>query len=725
MGNRCRLRTAICHGNSRRCGYPGLRAHNPSHFSDYQEVSKNVQFWCKTTSSLSDDHTQTRPQNTGAQATQMDIYFLLTIILAVTLAAHGPDNSICNVNQLPTNSGPKKPPLPGTYRVTIECNIEDKTYTTDYTEYYDQPNNRAAFHNWELGFHVANIYSYDTNELLTIEEQSGVCSVDKLSQANSNFLFGYTSSNTAKGVGKLYSAYGALRFGGNITEIYKGTTTVRGMLVNHWQSCMYWKNIDATMTVDWYFSAPGWTMATSNQIPVRCVVQGVTYEVKNGSVVPRNFNHTYEFSEFRNSIDPQEAIDIFETPSGVVCPHRLDTRPLPNPSNYFRFTSEILNPDMKSIGFIKEWYDYNMSLVRYDYKPQPENPSPYGFDLLSEIHDFSEGVAYIRDPAMGNCTPVPISAVGFDAKYAPDAIHVRIRNSKEFFYFDKTQYAYEGVKNVRGIDCNVWIGNRQDWPTGSPTNTTWEWYFAVTDWVQSTGHTYDFGMPIQMKLTANGIGSYIYNIYDYDEEQPSIFDFDITTCFNFSQKQDFAVRIKAKYKDTAGKNLQLFKYMVIMEVHKWTGISPLRVQNVNVDFDDVDVIIRFTILGGAPIAGDVTNPVQQVDLETAANQLTAAISKGSFQIPVDVTSLAKSKMYKASAYVINTKANNIVSNYYVAPPKKTSYTGGQMAGLGVGMLVLFFVIGFAAVFLYLRNKNGPIPSKSGNTSVDNPSYDKE
>ncbi|KAK3103687.1 hypothetical protein FSP39_021035 [Pinctada imbricata] len=29
MGNRCRLRTAICQVNSRRCGYPGLRAHNP------------------------------------------------------------------------------------------------------------------------------------------------------------------------------------------------------------------------------------------------------------------------------------------------------------------------------------------------------------------------------------------------------------------------------------------------------------------------------------------------------------------------------------------------------------------------------------------------------------------------------------------------------------------------------------------------------------------------
>ncbi|KAK3084112.1 hypothetical protein FSP39_008326 [Pinctada imbricata] len=39
MGNRCRLRTAICHVNSRRC-------------SDFPEVSKNAQLWCKTTSSL-------------------------------------------------------------------------------------------------------------------------------------------------------------------------------------------------------------------------------------------------------------------------------------------------------------------------------------------------------------------------------------------------------------------------------------------------------------------------------------------------------------------------------------------------------------------------------------------------------------------------------------------------------------------------------------------------
>lgn len=41
-------------------------------------------------------------------------------------------------------------------------------------------------------------------------------------------------------------------------------------------------------------------------------------------------------------------------------------------------------------------------------------------------------------------------------------------------------------KKARGIDCNVWIATRNDWPSTGPVNSTWEWYFAVVsnkwDW---------------------------------------------------------------------------------------------------------------------------------------------------------------------------------------------------------------------------------------------------
>ena len=32
---------------------------------------------------------------------------------------------------------------------------------------------------------------------------------------------------------------------------------------------------------------------------------------------------------------------------------------------------------------------------------------------------------------------------------------------------------------------------------------------------------------------------YVYNIYDYDEQNPVVWDYDIGRCFNISQKRDF------------------------------------------------------------------------------------------------------------------------------------------------------------------------------------------
>ena len=42
----------------------------------------------------------------------------------------------------------------------------------------------------------------------------------------------------------------------------------------------------------------------------------------------------------------------FQTPSGLVCPGRKDTKPLPTPHKAFQFTAEILTPATKTIGFI-------------------------------------------------------------------------------------------------------------------------------------------------------------------------------------------------------------------------------------------------------------------------------------------------------------------------------------------------------------------------------------
>lgn len=71
----------------------------------------------------------------------------------------------------------------------------------------------------------------------------------------------------------------------------------------------------------------------------------------------------------------------------------------------------------------------------------------------------SLGVAYRMDKLRGNCSVTPIAGSDFDA-HSLDATTVRIRTAKEFFYFDKTQYAYEGVVSmfIVSFKLNCYIG---------------------------------------------------------------------------------------------------------------------------------------------------------------------------------------------------------------------------------------------------------------------------
>uniref|UniRef100_K1Q8K1 LolA-like domain-containing protein n=1 Tax=Magallana gigas TaxID=29159 RepID=K1Q8K1_MAGGI len=102
-------------------------------------------------------------------------------------------------------------------------------------------------------------------------------------------------------------------------------------------------------------SVDGWDTAIQSRVPVRATVVGKIYEPNfNNGRTARAINHTYEFAEFRGQFpDYVDPTHLFETPSGYVCPGRKNTKPLPTPSNYFRFTSEILDPNQKTIGFIK------------------------------------------------------------------------------------------------------------------------------------------------------------------------------------------------------------------------------------------------------------------------------------------------------------------------------------------------------------------------------------
>lgn len=631
---------------------------------------------------------------------------------------HGIDTSICNPALIQNSPTPKRPSLPNTYKVSIEANIENHNYTTDYTEFYDGTKNMGSTHQWFLGFHVYSIYSPGTDELFTVETQTGTCTTDTLATAGPKYIFGYQPSSGNPQVGRLFTANGAFRFGNGTNEQYMGTARIRGIIADYWKSCMYWPDMDATMEVHWYFTNTGaWDPATGRTLPspLRCQVSGKVW-----SGTPHTFNHTYEFNRF-GTILPSD--NVFQTPPGIACPHRKDTKPLPTPSDHFVFTAETLNIDFSTIGFIKEWYAKDLSLVRYDYKPDAGDVSPYGHNQLTEIHDFSEGIAYIRDPTVGNCTLTTISARGIDAK-AVDANHVRIRTSQEFFNFDKAAYAYEGVRKVRGIDADVWIATRTDWPASSPgKNSTWEWYFARQGWRESTGLTYVFGMPLMLSVHSDDYGSIVYNTYNFDEEEPEIWNFDISKCYNYTNRQDFSFKIPGSYQTNVAPNLEGFRYNVILAVHNAATVSTLRITNVKVDYDASNILVSLTLLGTPTIQGDVTSPVTQVSLNTAATLLTNAINSNQLKISVG-KSQGQTTMLTAQPYSLKQYSHTVSKGYYVPPKAKTTYSAGAVAGLGVAMAVVFFAFGFACMYIYYR-KNGGSFTKSEAAGFEPKKFDND
>ncbi|KAK3595424.1 hypothetical protein CHS0354_003418 [Potamilus streckersoni] len=300
---------------------------------------------------------------------------LLIALTAGTLAQK--DTNVC-VDFKPTQNGPKKPVLPTVYSVAVECNILNKNFTTNYHEWFDYNNSRAAVDEHDSGARESAIYNFITNELITVDRKTKKCNVDSLSTDPNRQLFGYATSD---GKAHIYTAGGALDFGRNFSEQWINQTTIRGIQCNLWRSCVYWDSINATMVVDWYFSVSSWMTSTMmNNAPVRAHVKGRVWQFGT----PRDFEHIYEFTEFRNSID---RLTVFETREGVFCPGRKLTKPLPIPADYFHFQSEIIQSDVNLIGHIKEYFDKNTSLVRYDYTPM--GPNTYGPDPQIQVHDFN------------------------------------------------------------------------------------------------------------------------------------------------------------------------------------------------------------------------------------------------------------------------------------------------------------------------------------------------
>ncbi|KAL5020021.1 hypothetical protein ScPMuIL_002913 [Solemya velum] len=600
---------------------------------------------------------------------------------------HGIDPGVCTT---PVSKFQQKqwPTIPVQFQTHVEVSVEGKGKTTDIHEFYDGINNKARITQYDLNMTTYLYYDYNVRQLITYYPLDNTCIVTDLATDVNSDIFGtYTGGHVY-----MFSAAASLHFGGQgVSEIYMGPTTSddRGLPVDQWESCQYWNDMDATSHVTWFFSQPGnWTSARDAQVPVNAIAKGRLYTT---STKFREFENHYSFFEFKTlDMDPT----IFETPPGSSCPGRKDYRKMPVMPNGFSMNVESINEMTGVISSMEEYYDFDVGLVRYMYTPITMNP-PFGNTPLMEVHDFNTGIAYVTDVKKGNCTAVPIEHSTFDVRTV-DPAHVRMRTAKEFFYFDKANYTYEGVKTTRHIQADVWSGIRNDFPSRA-NPTVWEWYFATNGW-----HDVDWNIrniPLQMRVTYTQFKSSIqYNIYDYRPYKPDLSKFDISACFINTPRRMFQFTLPGQYKATADTNLTTFQSAILKTISRVTQLRPIRISGLRVIFDK-DIVITFQMLDVSPIVGDITNKKWEVPLSAAGDAFMQSVKRNAFVVQLDSTfTVSMIVAMPNSAIEVVYKAGKIQQKVQAT----TGYGPGPMAAVGITMPIVGFGLGAMVAFFFFK-----------------------
>ncbi|KAF6017566.1 hypothetical protein EB796_024127 [Bugula neritina] len=450
-----------------------------------------------------------------------------------------------------------------------------------------------------IGWDIYNFYSNQIVEILHLPDDTYYCNASQLDgRGVDTFVFG-DDVNSQSG----FTSKSAFLINPAYPPVYKGKEVLDfGIKVEKWWDCHYIPALDATVTAEWYFTdSDDWTPASgaNNPTPVMLKVKGRLGDI-------RDIDHTYTFNSFKPLISTTEA-KYFQVPAGTACPHLKnfdigqpqphDIPPLAQ-NGFFSFEAEFIQQVAKDTGLfttIKEYYDSTLNLSNYIYTPKGTllgYNTPGAQRPISEVHDFLTGVAYVMDTELGNCTVKPLSQSGnFDVISTTDANHVRMKTVKEFFGFGTKaagmNWTYTGQRKIRDITADVYVSQRSGFPDGSPDNVTSTWEIAFTspayfDVASGTGEL-EVMEPLRLWITVPSLGyTLTYNIFDFNEDEPNPWVFDVANCFRDDQKSNVHFYIEGDQAERIETHREEFHYWLLISVIGYLGISPIRVNNINI-----------------------------------------------------------------------------------------------------------------------------------------------
>ncbi|KAI8493679.1 hypothetical protein Bbelb_286000 [Branchiostoma belcheri] len=671
-----------------------------------------------------------------------------------------PDQNVCRPGP---NTTMPLPTIPKDFETRIEITIEavdgQPKKTIEMWEFFDSTNNRGLIGIMAGGNYGYQIYNYRTNEIYDIQgvvcvQQQTVngqtvtmpgpcmntlCVTESMSDGNT-FLVGHKLEN---GTLHMFSTAQALWFDASRLPItYIGEDTVRGIPVQHWRQCNYIDKWSSTFTVDYYWSKPvAWVSASgpaAPSVPVRVVVQGQGCSPTASTCsMRRAFRRQYEFTFFR----PALTVDgkIFQPPENVLCLNeKLSLSLPPLPDRYAVRTEYLTNIPSAGgyetiIAYYDTWYDYGYKLSRMDFLVDFVIP-------VQTIQDFNTGIEYQILPTTGNCSVTPISNQTWDTVFT-DPYHVRMRNPFEWFMTDKYPPFYQGKQMTRGMRTDVWLAARADWPPTNPMQSEFTYYYSSAEYQHYMGSLEQRRVPVKLQIRVNAhwaasfhlgltataysassqpINSasadkanvFTWNYFKFVEEHPYIWVFDTTQCFPESNKMNIMFKVPAEYKAAFQLSETLARDVFLYELARVMTVSPLRIQNIGFSYTSTsDVTVRFTLLGNPPVTGNVAVIKPQTSLDVARTLLKNAIDTNSFRVTIQLQNVL--------TVVVPASPGTIVENaiFDSQSDNLIGFSGGAMAGLAIGLLIVTIAMGLGLMFLLNRGFDGapkaPAVSRSG------------
>ncbi|XP_065192892.1 uncharacterized protein LOC135823943 [Sycon ciliatum] len=616
---------------------------------------------------------------------------------------------------------PPFPDLPASFVTDVEANILNRGYTTQIKFVFDSARDRARMDTSRNGTRYVIVDDIKNGVQYRTSLSSRTC------QARNYTLRDRLETLGSDGQPHLISVNDFFRFGKAYHEKYVGAATVRGIVCDQYMG-NYTNTTNGgyvSYVMQWYFARQtNWTMPGVDgmtAIPVRLDLIGVsnfTFGRPSGNTTTNanasqgtrlhNFHHLYEFT---NLLPNEQAAEQFLTtnfnpPDGILCTGLPTTEDLPTLPNQFSFTSYAIaftdSPTTFASGYAYDALRGETS-VFYDVEIVGNGTNLTGTTFGGRhhlVHNFRQGTQY--NITHQGCTMQSLASLAntrgaFDISVLNG--HATLNSANKLFQFSAAyNFSYQGHRDVFGYPTQLWSTLRTDVPLDPslPANQTtlWEYYFSLPSWKMNTfnGLLTSTRIPIEMRgfsLDSKLHRPYVSVISGFSVGPPFGFAFDTTSCFKPTEQSTVMFSLNTPFNDSYA-----VQGAIRDALSTTLGLQTDRFHTST--FPGADNLLNVVVtIKGLPSVGDPSLLAQLPTLQTAQKKLRKAIKGGTFT--VSLPNAAGTVKAKSSSYTSSSESAS------------AQYSPGEMAGLGIGILILGCIIGGLIMFLVQRHRNSSVP----------------